>query len=156
MLNHTSGLPDVSNYHWKNNNQSKSSLKDYVLNLNLKLDSQPGTNYAYSSLAYNILGYLVEKLSKMSFEDYVKTNILNTNEMYNSDFRYFKIPDSIKTAPHSKRLLTKNVYVRKNYPYTREHAPSSTLNSSAEDLSKWMISFLKTIKATSLTLIFRK
>jgi len=43
-------------------------------------------------------------------------------------------------------LLTKYVYVRKNYPYTREHAPSSTLNSSAEDLSKWMISFLKSIE----------
>ena len=156
LLNHTSGLPDVSNYHWKNSNQSKTSLKDYVLNLKLKLDSQPGTNYAYSSLAYNILGYLVEKLSKTSFEDYVKTNILNTNEMYNSDFRYFKVPDAIKTAPHSKRLLTRNVYVRKNYPYTREHAPSSTLNSSADDLSKWMISFLKTLENNTSKTDFRK
>jgi len=146
LLNHTSGLPDVSNYHWKNNNQSKTSLKDYVLNLNLKLDSQPGNDYAYSSLAYNILGYLIERLSKRSFEEYVKTNILNVSEMYYSDFRYFKVPDSIKTAPHSKRLLTRNVYERKNYPYTREHAPSSTLNSSAKDLSKWMISFLKAIE----------
>ncbi len=146
LLNHTSGLPDVSNYHWKNNNQSKTSLKDYVLNLNLKLDSQPGNDYAYSSLAYNILGYLIERLSKRSFEEYVKTNILNVSEMYYSDFRYFKVPDSIKTAPHSKRLLTRKVYERKNYPYTREHAPSSTLNSSAKDLSKWMISFLKAIE----------
>ena len=147
LLNHTSGLPDVSNYRWKNNNQSKTILKDYVLNLNLKLDSQPGTQYNYSSMAYNILGYVVEKLSETSFEEYVKENIFEANGMHNSDFRYFEIPDSIKTSPHSKRLITKKVYTRKTYPYTREHAPSSTLNSSSSDLSNWMISFLKSVKS---------
>ena len=35
LLNHTSGLPDVSNYQWKNNNQSKTSLKEYVSGLKL-------------------------------------------------------------------------------------------------------------------------
>lgn len=143
LLNHTSGLPDVSDYHWENNNQSINSLKDYVLGFNLRLDSQPDTEYKYSNLAYNILGYVVEKLSQTSFEDYVKKNILNSSKMYGSDFRYFKIPDSIKTSPHSRKLITKKVYVLANYPYTREQAPSSTLNSSSSDLSKWMISFLK-------------
>jgi CubicO group peptidase (beta-lactamase class C family) len=147
LLNHTSGLPDVSNYRWGNNNQSKMSLKDYVSGLTLTLDSQPGTHYNYSSMAYNILGYVVEKLSETSFEEYVKEYIFDANGMHNSDFRYFKIPDSIKTSPHSKRRITKKVYTRKTYPYTREHAPSSTLNSSATDLSKWMISFLKTVES---------
>ena len=147
LLNHTSGLPDVSNYRWKNNNQSITSLKEYVSGLKLTLDSQPGTQYNYSSLAYNILGYVVEKLSETSFEEYVKENIFDANGMHNSDFRYFEIPDSIKTSPHSKRLITKKVYTRKTYPYTREHAPSSTLNSSAADLSKWMILFLKSIES---------
>ena len=147
LLNHTSGLPDVSNYHWKNNNQSKTSLKEYVSSLKLRLDSQPGTQYNYSSMAYNILGYAVEKLSKTSFEEYVKENILDVSGMHNSDFRYFKIPDSIKSSPHSKKRITKKVYTRKTYPYTKEHAPSSTLNSSATDLSKWMISFLKTVES---------
>lgn len=147
LLNHTSGIPDVSNYQWKNNNQSINSLKDYVLGLKLKLDSHPGTAYNYSSLAYNILGYVVEKLSETPFEDYVKKNILNSSEMYASDFRYFKIPDSIKTSPHSKKPITKKVYVLATYPYTREQAPSSKLNSSSGDLSKWMISFLKKIES---------
>ena len=146
LLNHTSGMPDVSSYNWKNNNQSKNSLKDYVLNLKIKVDFQPGTDYQYSNLAYNILGYLVEKLSKMTFEEYVDSKILAANGMRTSDFRYFKIPDSLKTSPHSKRLITKNIYVLKNYPYTREQAPGSTLNSSSRDLSKWMISFLKLIE----------
>ncbi len=143
LLNHTSGLTDVSSYNWKNNNQSDNSLKDYILGLNIKLLSEPHTEYNYSNLGYNILGYVIEKLSETNFDEFVKENILIPSQMSNSDFRYFKIADSIKTSPHSKRMISKKIYERKIYPYTREQAPSSTLNSSANDLSKWMISFLK-------------
>jgi len=150
LLNHTSGLPDISSYHWGNNNESDNSLKEFVLGLNLKLDSDPSTKYEYSNLAYDILGYVIEKVSGSTFDDYLKENVLNKNGMYNSDFRYFKIHDSLKTVPHAKRWVTNNIYERKTYPYTREHAPSSTLNSSSKDLSKWMISFLKTLDDSDL------
>jgi CubicO group peptidase (beta-lactamase class C family) len=150
LLNHTSGLPDISNYHWDNNNQSDNSLKEFVIGLNLKLDSDPSSKYQYSNLAYDILGYVIEKVTGSTFDDFQKENILNKSGMYNSDFRYFKIHDSLKTTPHSKRWITKNIYERKTYPYTREHAPSSTLNSSSKDLSKWMISFLQTLDDSDL------
>jgi len=150
LLNHTSGLPDISNYHWGNNNQSDNSLKEFVLGLNLKLDSDPSSEYQYSNLAYDILGYVIEKVSGSTFDDFLNENILNKSGMYSSDFRYFKIHDSLKTSPHSKRWITKNIYERKTYPYTREHAPSSTLNSSSKDLSKWMISFLQTLNDSGL------
>lgn len=150
LLNHTSGLPDISNYHWDNNNQSDNSLKEFVLGLNLKLDSDPSSEYQYSNLAYDILGYVIEKVSGSTFDDFLKENILNTSGMYNSDFRYFKIHDSLQTSPHSKRWVTKNIYERKTYPYTREHAPSSTLNSSSKDLSTWMIAFLQTLGDSDL------
>ncbi len=101
-------------------------------------------------MAYDILGYVIEKVSGSTFDDYLKENVLNKNGMYNSDFRYFKIHDSLKTSPHSKRWVTNNIYERKTYPYTREHAPSSTLNSSSKDLSKWMISFLQTLDDSNL------
>jgi len=137
--------PDINNYNWANSNQSSNSLKEYVLGLNLKLDSDPSTEYLYSNLAYDILGYVIEKVSGDSFEGFVKENILDASEMHTSDFRYFDIDHSLKTTPHSKSWLTRKVHTRKIYPYTREHAPSSTLNSSSKELSKWMISFLRTI-----------
>jgi len=143
LLNHTSGLPDVSDYHWEHHRTSEKSLEDYILGLKLKLKSEPGTQYYYSNLSYDILGYIVERLTLISFEAFVKKNILNPSGMTHSDFRYFNIPDSLKTSPHTKNKLTGNVITRKIYPYTREHAPSSTLNSSVFELSLWMISFLK-------------
>lgn len=148
LLNHTSGLPDISNYHWANNNQSDNSLQKYVLGHNLELDAEPSSEYRYSNLGYDILGYVIEKVSGTTFDDYMKKTILNRSGMHSSDFRYFKISDSLKTDPHSKRWITKKVYTRETYPYTREHAPSSTLNASAKDLCKWMISFLQAIDSS--------
>lgn len=156
LLNHTSGLPDISNYNWENNNESDTSLKDYILDLNLELESEPHTKYAYSNLGYNILGYLIEKLAETNFDQFVKENILIPSEMLTSDFRYFKIADSLKTSPHSKSRISKQIYERKIYPYTREQAPSSTLNSSANDLSQWMISFLKLTDSSSSSRSFEK
>lgn len=40
------------------------------------LETEPGEEYYYSNLGYNILGRVIEKVSGMSYEDYVKLNIL--------------------------------------------------------------------------------
>ena len=143
LLNHTSGLPDLKAYHWRRNNQSDSSLREYLLNYTLKLSADPNTRYGYSNLGYDLLGLVIETVSKMTFDDYMKEKVLDRYDMYSSDFRYYEIKGNLRTAPHSKRLLGKNVQKRKVYPYTREHAPSSTLNASVLDLSKWMVSFLQ-------------
>lgn len=149
MLNHTSGLPDISNYHWSNNNQSDTSLKDYILDLNISLESNPNTEYYYSNLGYDILGYIVEKVSGMSFDEYMKNYVLVDGGMTNSDFRYFKISDSLKTSPHTNSWIAGNTKVRTTYPYTREHAPSSTLNASSKELSNWMLYFLNSLEGSN-------
>lgn len=143
LLNHTSGLPDVKNYHWEKNNQSNSSLRDYIADLDLELESDPSTTYSYSNLGYNLLGRVIEKRAELSFEDYLKNEILTPSGMVFSDFRFYHIPDSLATSPHTINKITAQVVERDVYPYTREHAASSTLNASAIELSKWMISYMK-------------
>jgi len=154
LLNHTSGIPDVMFYNWSKNNQADATLKNYIRNKKLKVEFAPSTNYKYSNLAYDILGYIVEVSSGQLFEDYVQESIFRPTGMYNSDFRFFQIPDSSRSYPHSKNWFSKNVYQRKTYPYTREHAPSSTLNSSAHELSLWMLSFIQVIKNETEPYIF--
>jgi CubicO group peptidase (beta-lactamase class C family) len=44
--------------------------------LNKKLNYEPGSRYSYSNVGYVILGKVIEKVTKMSYEDYVKLNIL--------------------------------------------------------------------------------
>jgi N-acyl-D-amino-acid deacylase len=40
------------------------------------LDFDPGARYAYSNYGYCLLGRVIEKLSGLSYEQYVKTNVL--------------------------------------------------------------------------------
>ena len=143
LLNHTSGLPDINNYHWGKNNTTKDALKNYVLSKKLSLDFAPSSEFQYSNLTYDILGLVIENVSGIPFEDFLQKELLIKSGMSNSDFRYFKIQDDLKTSPHSKQRLGDKIYKRKVYPYTREHAPSSTLNASAKDISQWMIYFLE-------------
>ncbi|GAB4397622.1 MAG: hypothetical protein OHK0053_14500 [Microscillaceae bacterium] len=147
LLNHTSGIPDVGAYHWSGNHQSDRRLQEYVMGKKIKLKFAPSYGYKYSNLGYNVLGYVIERVAGLSFEEYVKTSVLLPGGMKESDFRYFTIPDSLKALPHSKHGITKNIYPRNTYPYTREHAPSSTLNASAKELSTWMISFMEALEA---------
>ena len=117
--------------------------------LPLSLDAEPDTEYQYSNLGYNVLGLIIEEVSGTNFDEFMKSNILDESKMSNSDFRYFKIPAPLRSSPHTDRMITHAVYERKVYPYTREHAPSSTLDSSSTDLSKWMITVLDSLSNSS-------
>ncbi len=146
LLNHSSGLPDIRNYHWKNHHSSDSRLEEYVSGLALKPNYKPGTEYRYSNLGYNILAYVVQFRSGVLFEEYVASNILSAAGMENSDFRYFKTPGNNRASPHTMKRTGSQIFVREIYPYSREHAGSSTLNASVNDLNQWMIYFLEALK----------
>ena len=146
LLNHTSGLPDIRNYQWQNGYTSDDRLEEWARELELEADSGPGIEYHYSNLGYNLLAYLIQDLSEISFEDYMQEYILAPANMKNSDFRYFKVDKGNSASPHSRKRLGSKINVRKTYPYSREHAGSSTLNASVQDLCRWMIHFLNEVK----------
>jgi len=142
LLNHTSGLPDISDYEWEKALVSRGALRNYFGDLTLDTKSIPGTEYYYSNLGYNLLALIIEKVSNQSFEDFMKENILSPYGMESSDFEYPKIPDSLKSTPYTKDWFG-SIKEISNYPYSRVHAGSSTLNSSAQDISNWMIKVMK-------------
>lgn len=51
-----------------------NTLIRYMMGQPLQFD--PGTRYAYSNFGYNILGQIIEKVSGQTYEDYVRTHIL--------------------------------------------------------------------------------
>ncbi len=140
MLNHTSGMPDIMNYNWDSPKNNSLALKNYVLKSKFKkLKFEPGEDISYSNLAFDILGYLIEKESHQNFEDYMYEKILKLSGMVNSSFDYYKIDVNRRSSPHIKNESSKSVKVSKTYPFNKEHTPCGTLNSCTYDLSKWII-----------------
>ncbi|QNK64676.1 beta-lactamase family protein [Pedobacter sp. PAMC26386] len=136
MLNHTSGMPDVVDYEWEKAVSDEGAAERYTRSLaDQKMISNPGVEYHYSNIAYDVLGDLIAKVSGTPFEKYVKENILNPLEMYEGSFYYPEVKKNLRTTPHKG----KPPVVSSIYPYNRIHAPSSTLNTNVLELSHWAI-----------------
>jgi CubicO group peptidase (beta-lactamase class C family) len=93
LLTHTSGIPD----HGAIPNYSKKRVRwiynsDQYLQLINEVESkfEPGTGFAYSGIAYNILAIICEKVTKKDFGDLLKERIF--------------IPLDMKDTKHDKNL----------------------------------------------------
>ncbi len=77
FLTHSSGMPNVEDYHWDEPEYDEGALERYVRSLSdRELLFEPGEQFTYSNLAFEVLGDLIAKVSGQSFADYVKEQIL--------------------------------------------------------------------------------
>lgn len=144
MMSHISGMPDIYDYEWEQPQYGEDALEKYIRSIyDLELLWNPGSEYSYSNLAYEILGDVIAKASGMSFEAYVRQNILEPLGMSESSFLITEVSKENMTSPHVLNLDNAvKVEVNKFYPYNRIHAPSSSLWSSVEELSRYAIANL--------------
>lgn len=137
MLTHTSGIPDVHDYEWDQPQFDDGAAERYVRSLaNEKMVAGPGEKWLYSNMAFDILADVIAKVSGMTFEDYLKENILNPLEMVESDFLRARIKPELRVSAHVFDLQPIPSQV---YPYNRRHAPSSCLNANVVEMCNWAI-----------------
>jgi CubicO group peptidase (beta-lactamase class C family) len=140
MLSHTSGMPDAVDYHFYAPEDDEEALERYVRSLaDEELLAAPGEKYAYSSIAFEVLGDVIAKVSGQTFEAYVKAHLLEPLEMHDSTFLRREVPSDLAVTPHFGAPLMVLAGV---YPYHRAHAPSGTLHSSVEEMGQWAIANL--------------
>lgn len=136
MLNHTSGIPDVTDYEWEKAESDEGALERYTRSLaDSILMYDPGSSFNYSNIAFDVLGDVVAKVSGVSFEKYEEENILVPLDMDKSNFYYPKMSKDLQTVPYTGSSQSISMV----YPYNRKHAPSSTLTSNVLELSHWAI-----------------
>ena len=137
MVAHTSGMPDVTDYEWDRPQFDDGALERYVRSLSgLNLLFEPGLKFAYSNIAYDVLGDVIAKASGDSFEGYVQRHILSPLQMKHSTLLYREVDPALLSDGHVLNSLGSPV-VSKAYPYNRTHSPSSNLHSNALDMTRW-------------------
>ena len=95
LLNHTSGLPKyfwVAEHEWKENHPpNNSEMMNFIeTSSTASMFFRPGRRFDYSNTGYFVLASLVEKVSNLSFSDFVKVNIFDPLQMSNSFVYSFK------------------------------------------------------------------
>jgi CubicO group peptidase (beta-lactamase class C family) len=151
MLSHTAGIPDVTDYHWERHETDEQALKRYIYsdeirNAPLLWDPADG-KFAYSNIAYEILGHVIAELSGMPFEDHVAEAVLKPAGMKDSTLLTFTRDTDTMAAPHGKDAEN-HFIVLPHFPYSRPHAASSTLTAPIADLGKLADAFLSGVLLT--------
>ncbi len=82
ILSHTSGIDAYKNSKETENKINYPTLLDaYGVFKNRELRFEPGTEFYYTTYGYVVLGILIEKVSGMSYENYMQKNIWDKAEM---------------------------------------------------------------------------
>lgn len=82
LLSHSSGLKNPIPLRWihlQTEHQEFNKLKFFnaVMAGNTRQSNKPGSKFQYSNLNYLILGYIIEKVSGVGYEEYVKSTIID-------------------------------------------------------------------------------
>ncbi len=88
LLTNTSGIPDYSqDSHYENGCPSKLSLDELLkLFINKPLEFDPGARFSFSNSNAIVLGWLIESVTGVSFEGYVRQHILEPLRLQNTGY----------------------------------------------------------------------
>ena len=147
LLSHSSGLPDVADYGWHDPQLGDEALSEFARSLSgWRLQAEPGSTFSYSNAGFELLGLMLSRATGTTFENAVKQQLLTPLGMRNSTFLRGDVPGHLAAAPHVGMPLA---VPEGAYPYTRRHAPSSTLHSNLVEMCRWMVAHFDPAEVTA-------
>jgi CubicO group peptidase (beta-lactamase class C family) len=99
-----------------------------------------GREMAYSNYGSALAAYIVERVSGMTFDEYVETNIFKPLNMNNSTFRQ-PVPAEIAGESSLGFAYLNGAYQSDTFEYIQPY-PVGALSSTAEDMAKFMLAHL--------------
>jgi CubicO group peptidase (beta-lactamase class C family) len=147
LIHHTSGIRDwpealrTAGWHYS----ELASFED-IMNMvksQRSLDFAPGSLFSYSNTNYNLLAAIVERVSGVSFRRYTDSVIFGPLDMQHSHFRN----DVDEVFPRFANSYYSNHGQYFGITNVLTAYGSSSLITSLEDLTKWMINFDKEFSA---------
>lgn len=100
---------------------------------------EPGTTPAYSNYATALAGYVVARVSGMSFDDYLDQHVFAPLDMKQSTFRQ-PLPDALK--PHMSKGYRQASQPDKPFEVVGP-APAGSLTAAGADMAHFMIAHLR-------------
>jgi CubicO group peptidase (beta-lactamase class C family) len=136
LLTHTSGIPDFTSFPEYQKKQFAPNTPKQIVDIfcNRPLDFTPGENMSYSNSGYVLLGYLLEKVSGETYQDFLQKNIFDPLGMKDSgyDSNSAIIPGRASGYSPGPGGLVNAGYVDMSIPFS-----AGALYSTTEDLVRW-------------------
>ncbi len=139
ILTHTSGFDEPADYGFAFNDLNKSIPLADIMRLSMPARIRaPGEVTQYSNYAVSLAGLIVENVSGLHFEEYMRKNIYEPLGMKNSSF---VLDDSVMSRLAKCYVLSGGQY--RQHPYVQIGVrPSGSMSSTARDMALFMLSQL--------------
>ncbi len=156
LLTHTSGIRDYMQIDYPNLYMERWDFTPKQLIDSFKSYSsefEPGTKYSYSNSGYYLLGYIIEKVSGKSYQNYVQEKILTPLALNHTYFDSANIIIPNRVSGYRKE---NGVIINADYWSPTIAYAAGGLLSNTEDLFKWFKGLLayKIIKKETLEKAF--
>ena len=99
-----------------------------------ELKCKPGTEYNYSNANFDLLGAMIEKITGLSYRDYMTGEILTPLGLYDT---YVGVPDSKDRIIEGSRLCYRTP-LEYSVPVREGSIPAGYFYSSGKDMSRWL------------------
>ena len=138
LMLHTSGIYSYTNDRsFMQNEVSKPSSRDKMMALfkDKPLDFSPGTKWQYSNSGYSLLGYIIESVTKKSYEQVVREYIFTPLKMTSSGFDFTHLQNKEKSTGYfafNKKDTTTSPIVDSSVSFS-----AGAIYSTTHDLYRW-------------------
>ena len=152
LLTHTSGIKSYTAMDsWDGEERKKAFTPEQMIDYfkNEPMDFAPGEKWMYNNSAYFLLGYIIEKVSGMSYEEYVEEKLFKALKMESS---YYGNPMQLISNRASGYQVGKNGFQNAEYLSMTQPYAAGALLSTVDDLYKWYnaVASYKVVKKESI------
>ncbi len=132
LLTHTSGIPDFTSFADYLGSRAVPTTPIQTIDRfkDKPLDFQPGEKFSYSNSGYIVLGYIVERASGQTYEDFLKQSIFTPLNL--RDTGYDHLTDGLAVGYADKYSTRPADFIDMSIPYA-----AGGLYSTVEDLYRW-------------------
>ncbi|MHA2366202.1 MAG: serine hydrolase domain-containing protein [Candidatus Hodarchaeales archaeon] len=144
LLTHTSGLPDYNAELLKKSWWNLRKVNDFIqLFKNEPLVFQPGDSFNFNYSGYDLLGFIIEKITKNSYYDYINENIFQPADMENTVFSELDEVVNNLANGYTNKNIDENVFLgpkKSNiHSISVKGSPACGAYSTIEDLFNFSV-----------------
>ena len=148
VLHHTAGLPTHWNFYLENEQPQRPCMDESIQRFGF-LVSPPGEKYNYSNFGYGIIDYVIERVSKQSYPEFMKTEVFEPLGLSRM---------AIFTKAQNENFVAQRYCSsgKRSSFYDFDHRGASAVYSSAHDLVRFGMFHLNDKPVDQISILSRE
>ncbi|MDM5250513.1 serine hydrolase domain-containing protein [Lysinibacillus sp. G4S2] len=135
LLHQTSGIASNTIVHIPESNAENALELTVRTLLDQPLNRKPGSSFEYATINYDVLGLVIENVSKQSYDLYIKEQLLEQIGMKDSYVGLHQVQSDELATGYKIGFMREQEYTP---PIYRGNIPAGYIVSNTNDIAKWL------------------